>query len=208
MYFPESPVVFKRNFHPGNKAILPTIHIIKKRFMVAQFVVTTSFALTFLVIQLWLLACHRLVGVTTCLRALPTNPVAETALFIVMYFRELASTLHIQLSVGVLLGVTEGVRHSVILMINKVHFNFRCYYIACIYLLVEDMELSWMLTADILEQEEPLLLADLTVDNLLLSTTLGVLALAESSHKRLSNSMLALITYTMNNVFWVVRSNK
>ena len=70
------------------------------------------------------------------------------------------------------------------------------------------MELSWMLTTDILKQEEPHLLADLTVDNLLLSTTLGVQALAESLHKRLSNSMLALITYTMNNVFWVMRSNK
>ena len=42
---------------------------------------------TFLVVQLWQLACcHRLVGVTTCLRAITSNPVAEAALFIVMYF--------------------------------------------------------------------------------------------------------------------------
>ena len=128
---------------------------------------------TFLVVQLWQLACcHRLVGVTTCFRAITTNPLVEAAQMTVMFFRDLASTLPLQLSVSDLLGGTGGGGESETI---------------------------------------------LNGDNMLLSTTLRVLApwalmvakpmsLAETLGKRLIK--LALTTYTMGNVFWVISSNR
>ena len=116
--------------------------------------------------------CHRLVGVTTCFRAITTNPLVEAAQMTVMFFRDLASTLPLQLSVSDLLGGTGGGGESETI---------------------------------------------LNGDNMLLSTTLRVLApwalmvakamsLAETFGKRLIK--LALTTYTMGNVFWVISSNR
>ena len=52
-------------------------------------------------------------GITTCFRAITTNPVAEVAQLTVMYLRDLASTLSLHLSVSDLLGCIEGQGPSV-----------------------------------------------------------------------------------------------
>ena len=55
-----------------------------------------------------------MVGITTCFRAITTNPVAEEAAKLtVMYLRDLASTPSLHLSDSDLLGCTEGLGPSV-----------------------------------------------------------------------------------------------